>query len=81
MLDFGYIYIITYIESQAMGVLGTTGAPSFTRCCGAETKSITHAECVFVGLCIEHAMHMRHFVICKLSGCTISLHLISKRHD
>jgi hypothetical protein len=34
--------------------------------------------CVFVGLCIQHVRHMRHFVICGLSGSTIPFHIISK---
>ena len=29
---------------------------------------ITYSECVFAALGIQHAMHMRHTVICGLSG-------------
>ena len=54
------------------------GAPTCNYCCSGEAKSITYAECVFVGLCVQHVMHMSHFVVCGLSGSTITFHIISK---
>jgi len=39
--------------------------------------SITHSECVFVALHIQHAMRVLHIVICGLSGSTIFFHIIS----
>jgi len=40
-------------------------------------KNITHPECVFVALVIQHAMRMRHIVICSLPISAIFFHIIS----
>jgi len=39
--------------------------------------SITYSECVSVVLLIQHAMRMRHIVVCGLSGSTVFIHIIS----
>ena len=43
--------------------------------------SITYSESVFVALVTQHAMHMRHIVICGLYGSTRFFHIISKCCD
>jgi hypothetical protein len=43
--------------------------------CG-KAVSITHFECLFEALVNQHAMRMRHIVICCLSGFTIVFHII-----
>jgi len=39
-------------------------------------QMLTYTEWGFVALVIQHAMFMRHIVICSPSGCTIFCHII-----
>ena len=48
------------------------------RCCGGRAIVIAYAECVFVALGIQHAMCMRHIVICALPRSTTFFHIISQ---
>jgi hypothetical protein len=50
-------------------------ARSCNHCSSRKWISIIYSECVFVGLGIQHAMRMRHIVICDLPGSTIFLHI------
>jgi hypothetical protein len=52
-------------------------ALSRNRCCRAKAISIAYSECVVVALGIQHAFHMRDFVVCGLSDSTILSHIIS----
>jgi hypothetical protein len=54
----------------------TQWAQSCNRCCCGKAVSITYFECVFVAFGTQHAMHMRHIVICGLPGSTIFFHII-----
>ena len=50
--------------------------------CSTKAISITYFGYVFVDLGTQHAMRMRHIVICSLSGSTIIFPTLShKRHD
>jgi hypothetical protein len=62
-----------------MYVQSNTEAPSSIHCCSGKVLSITHFECVFVALVIQHAMRMRRFVICSLPGFTTFFHIISDK--
>jgi hypothetical protein len=50
-------------------------------CCNGRSIRITYCQIVFVALVIQHAMHMRHIVICGLNGYTVFFHSIHKRQD
>ena len=51
-------------------------ARSCNHCCSGKAINIACAECVFVALGIQHAMRMRHIVICALPGSTVFLNSI-----
>jgi hypothetical protein len=52
---------------------------SYNHWCLEKAINITYSECVFVALCIQHAVHMRRIVICGLSRWTIFFDIISKK--
>ena len=56
-------------------------ARSFNHCCSEKAIIITYSASVFVALFIQHAMRMRHIVVCDLPGSTIFFYIISLRHD
>jgi len=43
--------------------------------------SITYSEYMFVGLGTQHAMHMRHTVVCGLPSCAVFFYVSPQRHD
>ena len=52
-------------------------ARSCNHCWSGKAISITYCECVFVALGIQHAMRMRHTVICRLPVSTVFFHIVS----
>jgi hypothetical protein len=62
---------------QAMFVKRNIGERSCNHCCSGIAMNITQPVCVFVALGIQHAMRMRHIVICGLPRSTICTHIIS----
>jgi hypothetical protein len=49
----------------------------YNHCCCGKGISITYTECVSVALGIQHAMRMRHTVMCGMYGSTKFFHIIS----
>jgi hypothetical protein len=52
-------------------------ARSCNHCCSGKAISITYSVCVYVALGIQHAIRMRHTVICGPSGSAAFFHIIS----
>jgi hypothetical protein len=55
---------------------GITQVLSCNHCCSGKTIIITDSEFVSAALGIQHAMRMRHIVICDLPRSTLFLHII-----
>jgi len=66
---------VSHLTQRAMYVRRSTEGRSCNCCC---SRSITYSECAVVALLTQHAMCMRHGVICGLSGYIISFHIISQ---
>jgi len=63
---------------QTMYVQRNTETRSCNHCCSGKAISIAYAECVSVALVIQHAMRMRHIVICGLLRSAEFFHMISQ---
>ena len=73
---------IAVVTRQAMYVWRNNETRSCNYCCGGKAISITYSECGFIALVIQHAMRMRHIVICRMSGFTIFFSTLPhKRQD
>jgi hypothetical protein len=60
-----------------MYVKHNTQERSYNHYYSRKEMSIMHAECASVILVTQHAMRMRHTVICGLSGSTIFFQITS----
>ena len=54
-------------------------ARSYKDCCSATAITVTYSECVLVVSGVQHAIRMRHAVICGLSDSTIFFYIISQK--
>ena len=62
---------------QTVYVWRNTEPLSCNHCCCGKAISVSYSGYVFVVLGIQHAMRMRHIVICGLPRSTILFHIIS----
>jgi hypothetical protein len=52
---------------EAICALRSTGARLCNHCCRGKAISSTNSDCVFVSLCIRHAMRMRRIILSSLA--------------
>ena len=62
------------LNKASIDVCRNIEARSRNHCCSGKEIVITYSECVFVALGIQHAMRMRHIVICDLPRSTTFFH-------
>jgi hypothetical protein len=72
---------ILIIIRLAMYVYRNTEARSCNNCCIGKAISIIYSKCMFVALCIQHAMHMRHIVPAVCPALHYFSTLSHKQHD
>jgi len=58
-------------------MINNNEAPEYNNFYGGKLIIITYSECLSVALGIQHAMRVRHIVICDLLASTIIFHIIS----
>jgi len=63
---------------KAMHVQRNTEVRSCNHCCSGKAISIAYSECLSVALVIQHAMRVRHIVICGLLCSSYFFHIISQ---
>jgi len=61
---------------QKMYIFRNFKERSCNHCWSGKGIRIKNSECVYVVLRTQHVMHMRHIIICGLSGCTVFFHII-----
>jgi hypothetical protein len=71
------------LTRHAMYVLRNIEARSCYHCCSGKLVCITHSECVFCSLCIQHAMRVCRTILSYVA-CPVLQYFVTlshKRHD
>jgi hypothetical protein len=71
---------LTRRNKQSRYVKRKAEARSSNHCCSEIAIIFTNSDYVFIALGIQHAVRMRHIVICGLAGSKSFYHISHKRH-
>jgi hypothetical protein len=64
---------------EAMHIQPNNEARLPKHCCSGRAIIITYSKCMSVAFVIQHAMRMRHIVICDVPRCKIFFRIISQK--
>ena len=72
-----FIYFQTGMMNKTDNVQRNIKVCLYNNCCCGKTINNTYSECIFVTLCVQHAMPMRRIFICGLSRPSAVFHIIA----
>jgi hypothetical protein len=75
-----YSHAVSFQKRRGTYIYVTVRRVRATKVAEKKTISVTHSECMFVALVIQHGICTRHSVICDLPGSTIFSQISHKRY-